>query len=407
MPVWNQVFDEEITDFDDRAPSGAFEGDVSRLSDFDSLQDPNSDITQNGTQVHDGSYSIKVEYNDDTACYGVINADAVNNTSGFVSFWIKIEPLEARDGLVVLIRMLDGAGGNNWDMYLLANNTIVCRYKADGGAMTTIGISGDLSTGWHKLELHFTASTGAGNDDGENYFRVDDVLIGSAVGVDNDTRDWDYARIGKVVNFSTTFGGFFFLDTIYVDPDGTAYVDKLSAYSGTYGLTIPVIDNTNRSVTFDDPAGETEITIECMLNPSLLDLAEDDELRFVNSGGEFWLIVGYDGADYYINGVIKDDLAEVTTSANHVITADWHRIRALWIQSSGADDGYLKIYIDKSLVETLSGIDNDTTVVIDIDYGARYWEVFTSSSGLLYMDDCKWASALYDPSGFMMIGSNF
>ena len=175
------------------------------------------------------------------------------------------------------------------------------------------------------------------------------------------------------------------------------HIDKLSAQNGTYGLTIPIMDTTARYCSFTDPTAETAVTIECEFDPNLLTMANNDTFAIIYpydtslASDPFQIRLKKAGADYILHGYIRADGGAATYLASPVLTDEPHTIRVVWVASSvdGADDGYFSLYMDDILLQTITGIDNDTWDIDSIDFGARTG-LDAGTYGIFYMDDCKW-----------------
>ena len=390
--VKDQFFDEELTDFDAVTP--AWDGEVDEVADFDATVDIDGDMTDAPGMGHDGGNALEFEFDNDTVACGVINADAVDQTSGVISFWFNRNDLALEDGKNIhLVRVLDGGANTSYQIRLLNTGgvySITLNTRLDDGTIPTNVTFSPLDTNWHKITVMFSRSSGAGNNDGFSYLYVDDVYIGGEEGIDNDTKDWDVVRVGVGSTSSTTFGGSFYMDTIKIDPVGAPMLDTLAAQNGTYGLSIPVMDATVRHCSFTDPTAETAIIAECNLDPNTITMGAAESFTFISGdAADFTVNLKYSGG-YKINAVAALDAGTDATS-DYDITDAPHKIRVVWVASSiaAADDGYLKLYIDDVLQETLSGLDNDTLDIGSVYFGA-YTGLDAGTYGIFYLDDCWW-----------------
>ena len=396
--TWLQIFDEEITDFDAVTP--VWDGEVDEVADFDATVDIDGDMTDAPGMGHDGGNALEFEFDNDTVACGVINADAVDQTSGVISFWFNRNDLALEDGKNIhLVRVLDGGANTSYQIRLLNTGgvySITLNTRLDDGTIPTNVTFSPLDTNWHKITVMFSRSSGAGNNDGFSYLYVDDIYIGGEEGIDNDTKDWDVARIGVGFTSSTAFGGSFYMDTIKVDPVGAPMLDTLAAQNGTYGLSIPIMDTTARYCSFTDPTAETAITAECNLDPNTITMGAAESFTFISGdAADFTVNLKYSGG-YKINAVAALDAGTDVTS-DYDITDAPHKIRVVWVASSiaAADDGYLKLYIDDVLQETLSGLDNDTLDIGSVYFGA-YTGLDAGTYGIFYMDDCRWSDEVFE-----------
>ena len=392
--VKDQFFDEELTDFDAVTP--AWDGEVDEVADFDGETDADGDLNDAAGLGHDGGNALEITFDDTNGAFGVINADAVNQTSGVFSLWfdkndVAVEATKTID----FIMAYDGAANRNWRIRYYPDQVRII-VREDGGGYQ-YGSYIDITAGYHNYKLIFNRSTGAGDNNGWARLYVNDVLVDTITGIDNDTLDWDYVNVGMVTTSSTTFGGSYYMDTIKIDPVGGPMVDTLAAQSGTYGLSIPVMDATVRHCSFTDPTAETAVTTECWLDPNDLTMGNGDSFYFMtalNFYSRLYYILA--GDIYYIHSTVVTDTG-TTSTGYHLITDAPHKIRHEWQASSaaGADDGYLKLYIDNVLVETISGVDNDTKTIETISFGAVS-AIDATTSGIFYMDDCKWSDEVFE-----------
>jgi len=397
-PNWDQVFDEELTDFD--AVSPAWDGEADEVADFDATVDVDGDMNDAPGEGHDGGNAIEFTLDDNNLMYGTMNAGAVNQTSGVVSFWLNLNDMSIPANEYFWIMYAnDGVGGVNWQSILYNGGgdgiTANCRYILDGGATSQSAYGTVIGAGDHKFTYMWEASSGAGNDDGWMSLYVDDVYYTGSTGLDNDTKDWDSIGLGMVPGALTggSESGSFLIDTIKVDPVGAPMVDTLAAQSGTYGLSIPLVGLTFRYGAFTDPTAEKNITAECDINTNLI-VGSGTFLTFMNDNSSFFTWLVYSGGEYKIYLDCRPDVGSPITTSLYTITDDWHTIRVVLSYSTGAgaDDGSAKLYIDDALMETISGIDNDTKSVNNLYFGALY--IPNNTYGIFYMDNCRWSNEI-------------
>lgn len=94
--------------------------------------------------------------------------------------------------------------------------------------------------------------------------------------------------------------------------------------------------------------------------------------------------------------VVLDSGSETDTSY-YGITSGPHTIAGHWKASTGIgnDDGFLKLYIDDELQETLSGLDTDTMLVDEGIYGG----LFSSAAVTFSLDQIRWSTSTSYESG--------
>lgn len=403
---WLQRFYDSIGAFD--AVSPTWDAEVDKVADFDAETDADGDLNDAADAAHDGTVGLEITFDDANVAYGKMNLAAVNQTSGAITFWFDPNDAALDDGkYVVLAWCMDGAAAYHWYIWLYrsgADYAIGFSVRNDAGAFTSAGAAYVIATGYHRYDFLFKRSSGAGNDDGVNYLYLDGGLILSLTGYDNDTRDWDYLEAGMLWTNSVAFGGSFYMDTIKADPVGAPFIDQLAAMKGEYGLAIPIMDVTARYVRFTDPTNETVIVAEFGVAPKSLVMASNDSFNVIvgegdNIGGttvSCIVALRYLAAGgYNIKTYLYDDGGGVEAGSAFNITGEYHHIRVEWKAASAvaADDGYLKIYLDGELADSVTGIDNDQRDVDTLDFGAPYG-LDAGTYGILYMDDCKWGNEL-------------
>lgn len=387
----DQFFDEEIADFDSITP--AWDGEVNKVADFDTEVDADGDLFDHADAAHDGATGLAFKLDDNNPMYGIINADAVNQTSGVVSFWWNTNNAVISTGdYFWVMRASDGDFVGNWESILYNNGSGLVtnvRYRNDANVINSSSYGAAIPAGWHKFTYMWERSTGAGNDNGWMSLYIDDVYYIGSTGHDNDTKDWDYTVHGMIVTGGFTApNGYFFIDTIKIDPVGAPHVDTLAAKDGAYGMAIPIMDATVRHCSFSNPTSEAVIMAECWIDPNTIAMAADDAYAFINCG-DLGIYLKY-SSGYKIYGLAGLDVGTDKTS-EYAITDDWHHVRVYWRASPGAgeNDGLLALYIDHVLQEALTGLDNDTKDVNTVIFGAASG-LDAGTYGIFYMDDCKW-----------------
>jgi hypothetical protein len=164
---------------------------------------------QQGTGLSIASGEYKVAHTNTTDRYLYKNDLAISGEARFI-FDIELDEVSSL-GASDQIRILYAENSSN-SRALAATitsdgsgniNDFEVEARLDGGSDTkiTADISAWNASQQHTIEIRFTPSTGAGNDDGTAYLYVDDVLKDSATGLDNDTKSIDDVWLGH--DFST------------------------------------------------------------------------------------------------------------------------------------------------------------------------------------------------------------
>ncbi len=182
--------------------------------------------------------------------------------------------------------------------------------------------------------------------------------------------------------------------------NGVAQIDggDLSAHTdakihGNYGLKA-VIDDTNTIYVRDNtPVAEKRYRVRFYIDPNTLTMADNDSLYpfFAWDSawqGEFDIFLERSSGVYNIAVSITKDTVAPVASARYPITDAPHWVEVDWKASSapGADNGFITLWIDGVLKETIANVDNDTKQLDHITFGSTIREG-TGTSGTLYLDD--------------------
>lgn len=169
---------------------------------------------------------------------------------------------------------------------------------------------------------------------------------------------------------------------------GDLSVSASAAVEGNYGLQAGIDDTTLLYVEDLSPMDETHYRARFYLDPNSLAMATSDRLvLLMDNGSVFDVSLGRMAGAYVITAGIKDDGGSLTSTTTYEISDDWHGVEIEWAaaSSAGADDGYLKLWIDGVLQETVGGIDNDTRRVKSVQLGAVEG-LDAGTSGTFYLD---------------------
>ncbi|GAG48361.1 unnamed protein product, partial [marine sediment metagenome] len=174
--AWDQIFDEELADFDVISP--AWDKEVDAVGDFNAEQDADNDLNDHADAAHDGAVGLEITFDDANEASGTINATAPNNTTGAISYWLNLNDLSQDAGVINILYCVDGVAGIRWSNRLTfvgGNYTLSFYSMDDGVGATQSAQSATLTAGWHHILFVFERSTGAGNDDGWAKMYIDGV----------------------------------------------------------------------------------------------------------------------------------------------------------------------------------------------------------------------------------------
>ena len=189
---------------------------------------------------------------------------------------------------------------------------------------------------------------------------------------------------------------------------GDLSVSTAAKLHGVYGLSCLIDDNTAIYVTDETPNVETRYRWRFYINPNSLSMAPSTvNFMICQTVSSTWatpvcLYFGYTGSDYWIKVADIQDGVWISTS-NHIITNGVHCIEVDWKRATDAatHDGFLSLWIDGVLKETLANLNNDTEDVTRIDFGAC--NMWGTLSGTLFLDDFQ---SNNDGSVIGMLGDN-
>lgn len=173
---------------------------------------------------------------------------------------------------------------------------------------------------------------------------------------------------------------------------GDLSVGASAALTGTNGLQAVLDDNNPIYVVNDTPNAELRYRARFYFDPNSIAMADRDA---------FYLLYGYSGAStatlrvefrnfkgtYQLRAALRNDGNGWTSTgwtgvsdASHVIELDWRAATGLDLL-----DGSLALWIDGTQVANLTGIDNDTRRIDQIQFGAVS-EIDNATRGTLYFD---------------------
>jgi hypothetical protein len=381
------------------------------LGDFDSVVDADGDLNAAVAAVKIGTNGYEVTFDNGTVAYGQLDGSAVDRTQAALNLWFKANDVAIQAGTVVNIaNFVNGTPQDSWWARITpsgATHTITFLYRTDAGTATVAGTHTISSTSAYvHIRMVFKRSTGAGNNDGYMYARVDDneiISTYSATGIDNDTRDWDFCRTGMVATSSTTFGGSFYFDEVKLaESISPVWVTEAAARDGAYGAAFTIEDTTARYVEDTSPTNETELAPELWFDPSGLSMGDGDEFvcaSYIEAGGGVdaaRLVLGYENSDDYhylytqtrLDGGAYTDGAQVVIPSHHGVRV---RMHILFSSTGGADDGRTYLLINDRQRDAVTGLDNDTLNIDTIRYGAVSG-LDATTTGVLKMDTLRYST---------------
>jgi len=394
FPSWDQVADFEEgddSDFDSVSPDWDQEADLEEgnLTDFDATSGTGLSATAAAAGL--GTYGFSINITDAVNRFGMLTGP-VAETHLIFECWIDPNTLTMATNDQFDFQRLNGANAAAMLSYDGASYEIQGTIRTDSVTWTSTA-KYNITDAWHYVRIIWGASSGAGNDDGYLYLYIDGTLKESSTGVDNDTLTATEVDYGPI-NLDAGTSGVFYMDEMkWSNGPGAPpwVVPGPPAKVGEYGMALTIMDTTSLIEQLTDPTAETYIVADCWLDTNGLTMATNDDFAFLYDTSIFNLDLLYDGANYNIKPTITTDTG-TTAGSEHIITDDWHHVLLIWAASTGAgnDDGYLILAIDGAIVETISGVDNDTKTVGEVIFSAVNLDAGTS--GVLYLDQCRWSN---------------
>jgi len=161
-----------------------------------------------------------------------------------------------------------------------------------------------------------------------------------------------------------------------------------AAVEGGYGLAALIDDTSAIDGVDTSPANETHYRARFYLDPNSMAMEEWDRFELLlDSNWSFNVNMGDDDGVYILAASVIDDSDSGFDTADYEISDAWHAVEIEWAAASGpgADDGYLKLWIDGVLKETLSGLDTDEERISEVQLGVPA-DLDSGDSGTFYID---------------------
>ncbi|MEN8241504.1 MAG: choice-of-anchor Q domain-containing protein, partial [Chloroflexota bacterium] len=256
------------------------------------------------------------------------------------------------------------------------DGTAVFECQLDGGgfsACTSPHSFTDLSEGAHTFDVR--AVDLAGNTDATPESYTWTIEAGGIL-------FWDDFETGDFSRWSR-----------FNDGKGYLYPCTDAALNGSYGACVDRGTDNRKQLIDETPVYQTAFTVQFNLDMNSLKFGEGERFRFmqVKMGAErpFFIVVKYDSGQYLMQlNTLLDDLTKVKTGW-YLLNNAPRTIEVNWKAASpdGANDGWIEFYLEDTLLETLSNLDNDTIFVDTFKIGFTSRLDGKSLSGIFYLDD--------------------
>lgn len=178
-------------------------------------------------------------------------------------------------------------------------------------------------------------------------------------------------------------------------------VNAAAAMRGNYGFELGIPNVNNRWGNIDNIPEYTKITAAFLFDPNSIVMANADvfsAITFNGSGPVFTgatLSLGYLLATgYFLRLVGRLDSGANVFGAFINIADVAMQITMEWMASTavGANNGYLRLFVNNVLVDNIAGIDNDTFNVNQIRFGAT--GIDPGTSGSVYFDNICYSNKI-------------
>jgi hypothetical protein len=167
-----------------------------------------------------------------------------------------------------------------------------------------------------------------------------------------------------------------------------------ASMNGSWGACVDRGTNDNRKVLIDDtPVDQTSFSVRFNMDINSFSMPEGTRFRFLETKQglprAFFLVLRRLNGQYQIqfnilvDGQIKSKSAWYNLSdAPHTLEIDWQAASA-----DGANDGYIQLYMDDTLLEEMTALDNDTHVISSLRIGFIGRLDGSPVSGIWHVDD--------------------
>jgi uncharacterized repeat protein (TIGR02543 family) len=192
----------------------------------------------------------------------------------------------------------------------------------------------------------------------------------------------------------------------WADTDGgDLSVSTQAAAIGTYGMQA-VIDDTNTIKLYETlPGAEKHFNSRFYLNPNSVNISSGGGVNIFagySSGWAFCLYLEKMGTDYRLYSCGIDDTGAWVEGKPVYIQDQWQAIEMEWMAASaeGANDGYLRLYVNDILVSQIDNLDTDTQSITKVSFGVS--DIPSDTTGTLYFDGFESRSGNHiglDPNG--------
>jgi RHS repeat-associated protein len=370
-----------------------------------------------------GAYGMKAIVNDATSITAYDNTPA-SETHLSARFYVNTNSINLSEPLVIW------EGSWQTTVYLGQAGPYY-RFKAcakDDAGTGHCSRWVNTTNGWSAIEVEWQAASAEGADNGFVNLKVNDVLAGAVVNLDNDTIRIDATGLGAmpIIPGTSSTGTLYFdayesrrgspiglaaggptmpapLTNIVMvdgfdkgdlsgwnseyDPNSGLSVSAAAAHAGGYGMQTSLSAGTHMILYDDSPDAESYFRARFDFNPNGANIPGQLTLWDVErSGWRVWLNIQSSGANYQYQLCTRNDALTTTCGSLVNTTTGWQNIEVEWQAATapGTNNGLVKFQLNGTLVSTLSNLDSDTLRLEWAALGAQ--DVPAGSTGTLYFD---------------------
>jgi hypothetical protein len=169
---------------------------------------------------------------------------------------------------------------------------------------------------------------------------------------------------------------------------GDLSVTPGAALQGGFGMQVGIDDNAPLYVVDSRPNAEPRYRARFYFDPNSIGMNNNDGHNFLRavqgtSGTVFWMLFLKQGGNYLMRPTVLEDGLGYRNLAYQVLSDGAHYIELDW--QAGAGDGYLSLWIDGELKQTLSGLSNASQAVDEVWFGP-YAGIDAGTRGSYYLD---------------------
>ena len=165
---------------------------------------------------------------------------------------------------------------------------------------------------------------------------------------------------------------------------------------GANGMSALIDNRTAMYLRDDTPQSETHYRASFSFDPNSISMGSGNTHRILVARNANADVIRLDfrfrNGNYQIRARLRTDSGGYTNTSWHTISDAAHLIELDWqaATSAGANDGYLSLWLDNTLMQTRSGIDNDTLRIEEVRFGPSSGIDSATSGTELFDDFISW-----------------